>query len=127
MTKRDSEAERMMDSVQALVRRFALSERADVACCGITVSQGVTLEALRASGPMRQSELGRSRSYGVVYGSASYCDEQGGKCSSARKPVTPGPPPNPRPSVKRIRPAIHLGVVQLFGWRDLLSLLADRA
>jgi len=49
----------MMDSVQALVRRFALSERTDVACCGITVSQAATLEALKASGPMRQSELGR--------------------------------------------------------------------
>lgn len=56
---RDTEAQRMMDSVQALVRRFALSERADVACCGITVAQAATLEALRASGPLRQGELGR--------------------------------------------------------------------
>jgi DNA-binding MarR family transcriptional regulator len=56
---RDIEAQRMMDSVQALVRRFALSERADVACCGVTVAQAATLEALRASGPMRQGELGR--------------------------------------------------------------------
>lgn len=49
----------MMDSVQALVRRFALSERADVACCGITVAQAATLEALRAAGSLRQGELGR--------------------------------------------------------------------
>lgn len=49
----------MMESIRALVRRFALAERADVACCGITVAQSATLEALAASGPMRQSELGR--------------------------------------------------------------------
>lgn len=49
----------MMDSVQALVRRFALSERSDVACCGITVAQAATLDALRAFGPIRQGELGR--------------------------------------------------------------------
>jgi DNA-binding MarR family transcriptional regulator len=49
----------MMASVQALVRRFALSERADVACCGITVAQAATLEVLSASGSMRQGELGR--------------------------------------------------------------------
>jgi len=59
MTNRDREAQRMMDSVQALVRRFRLSERADVACCGITVSQAATLAALKVSGPARQSELGR--------------------------------------------------------------------
>ncbi|GMR23554.1 MAG: hypothetical protein BMS9Abin37_1995 [Acidobacteriota bacterium] len=58
-TNRDPEAQRMMDSIQALVRRFALSERADVACCGMTVSQAATLEALRVSGPVRQAELGR--------------------------------------------------------------------
>lgn len=50
----------MMDSVRALVRRFGLSERADVACCGITVAQAATLEALRAAGPLRQGELGRT-------------------------------------------------------------------
>lgn len=48
-----------MDSVQALVRRFSLSERADVVCCGLTVAQAGTLEALRASGAMRPGELGR--------------------------------------------------------------------
>lgn len=54
-----AEAERMMDSIQALVRRFALSERTDASCCGITVSQAATLEALRLAGPLRQGELGR--------------------------------------------------------------------
>lgn len=56
---RASEARRLMESVQAIARRFALSERSDVACCGITVSQAATLDALRVSGPIRQGELGR--------------------------------------------------------------------
>jgi len=55
----NGEAHRMMSSVQALVRRFAISERADVACCGITVAQAATLDALSVSGPVRQGELGR--------------------------------------------------------------------
>jgi DNA-binding MarR family transcriptional regulator len=55
----DRDARRMMESIRALVRRFALSERADVACCGITVAQAATLDTLAASGPMRQNELGR--------------------------------------------------------------------
>ena len=42
-----------------LVRRFALSERADVACCGMTVAQAATLEVLRAEGAMRLGALGR--------------------------------------------------------------------
>lgn len=49
----------MMESVQALVRRFALSERADIACCGVTVAQAATLDTLDVSGPVRQGELGR--------------------------------------------------------------------
>lgn len=52
-------AQRMMHAIRALVRRFALSERADVACCGLTVAQAATLEALGTSGPLRQGELGR--------------------------------------------------------------------
>lgn len=58
-TIRASDAERMMDAVHALVRRFAVSERTDVACCGITVAQAATLEALRGSEPLRQRELGQ--------------------------------------------------------------------
>jgi DNA-binding MarR family transcriptional regulator len=46
--------------LRALVRRFSVSERADiVACCGMTVAQGAALEALRAEGPMRLGALGR--------------------------------------------------------------------
>jgi DNA-binding MarR family transcriptional regulator len=42
-----------------LVRRFALSERADVKCCGMTVAQAAALETLRVEGPMRLGDLGR--------------------------------------------------------------------
>jgi len=49
---------RLMDAIQALVRRFSLAERADVACCGMTVAQAATLEAL-ADGGLRLGELGR--------------------------------------------------------------------
>lgn len=49
----------LLGSVRALVRRFSVSERADVACCGVTVAQAATLEALRARGSLRLSELGR--------------------------------------------------------------------
>ncbi|MFN8094640.1 MAG: MarR family transcriptional regulator [Vicinamibacteria bacterium] len=42
--------------VAALVRRFALAERADVVCCGLTVAQAATLEALEG-GATRLGEL----------------------------------------------------------------------
>ena len=35
-----------MRAVRGLVRRFSISERADVACCGMTVAQAATLETL---------------------------------------------------------------------------------
>jgi DNA-binding MarR family transcriptional regulator len=54
-----SEAARLRDAVRALVRRFAVSERADVACCGVTVAQAAALEALGAEGPTRLRDLGR--------------------------------------------------------------------
>ena len=53
-----AEAARLLSGIRALVRRFSVSERADVACCGMTVAQSATLEALRAGG-MRIVELGR--------------------------------------------------------------------
>jgi DNA-binding MarR family transcriptional regulator len=53
------QAQRLRAAVRALVRRFAVSERADVACCGVTVAQAAALEALAAEGPMRLSDLGR--------------------------------------------------------------------
>jgi DNA-binding MarR family transcriptional regulator len=48
--------------IRALVRRFGVSERADVSCCGVTVAQAAALEALealRAEGPLRLGDLGR--------------------------------------------------------------------
>jgi DNA-binding MarR family transcriptional regulator len=36
-----------------------VSERADVACCGVTVAQAAALEALGAEGPTRLRDLGR--------------------------------------------------------------------
>jgi DNA-binding MarR family transcriptional regulator len=51
-----TEAEQLRAMIAAIVRRFALSERADVQCCGLTVAQAATLEALRA-GPLRLGAL----------------------------------------------------------------------
>ena len=50
---------RLLAGIRALVRRFSLSERADVSCCGMTVAQAATLEVLRAEGPLRLGALGR--------------------------------------------------------------------
>ena len=50
---------RLLRSVRALVRRFAVSERADVACCGMTVAQAATLETLLAEPRLRLGDLGR--------------------------------------------------------------------
>jgi DNA-binding MarR family transcriptional regulator len=52
-------ARRLVEGIQLLVRRFAIAERADVNCCGLTVAQSATLEALRAEGPLRLAALGR--------------------------------------------------------------------
>jgi DNA-binding MarR family transcriptional regulator len=57
-TSSSEDARRLRDALRALVRRFAISERADVACCGMTVAQAATLETLSAEGPMRLGELG---------------------------------------------------------------------
>ena len=54
----DDLALRLTEAIHALVRRFSLAERADVACCGMTVAQAATLEAL-ADGGLRLGELGR--------------------------------------------------------------------
>lgn len=56
---RGSEAARLRAAIRGLVRRFAVSERADLSCCGVTVAQAAALEALGAEGPMRLSDLGR--------------------------------------------------------------------
>jgi len=54
----DPEAIRLRAAVRALVRRFSISERADTACCGLTVAQAATLEAL-AGAPLRLGALGQ--------------------------------------------------------------------
>lgn len=53
------EAARLRSAIRALVRRFSVSERADVECCGLTVAQAATLEALQATPKMRLSDLGK--------------------------------------------------------------------
>jgi DNA-binding MarR family transcriptional regulator len=56
---RQPEAARLQGAIRALVRRFSVSERADVACCGVTVAQSAALTALEAGGPTRLRDLGR--------------------------------------------------------------------
>ena len=52
------QAKLLRSAIAALVRRFSLSERADVSCCGMTVAQAATLGVLREEGSMRQGALG---------------------------------------------------------------------
>jgi ubiquinone/menaquinone biosynthesis C-methylase UbiE/DNA-binding MarR family transcriptional regulator len=49
-------ARELRQGIRALVRRFSVAERADVSCCGMTVAQAATLEALE-DGPLRLNEL----------------------------------------------------------------------
>jgi DNA-binding MarR family transcriptional regulator len=56
----DDDLSRLRSAIRALVRRFGVAERADVACCGVTVAQAAALEALGAEGPLRLSDLSRS-------------------------------------------------------------------
>ena len=58
-TTRSDVARRLAGILRGLSRRFAVSERADVACCGMTVAQAAALDALRAEGPLRLGDLGR--------------------------------------------------------------------
>jgi DNA-binding MarR family transcriptional regulator len=52
-------AGRLQRLVQALVRRFAVAERAEISCCGTTVAQAAALAALSLGGPTRAGDLGR--------------------------------------------------------------------
>ncbi|MBD3853868.1 MAG: MarR family transcriptional regulator, partial [Acidobacteria bacterium] len=54
----EEQAPRLLEAIRALVRRFSLAERADMSCCGMTVAQAATLEALKDSS-LRLTELGR--------------------------------------------------------------------
>jgi DNA-binding MarR family transcriptional regulator len=58
-SERDPEPARLLAAIRGLVRRFGVSERADVSCCGVTVAQAAALEALFGHGPTRLSDLGR--------------------------------------------------------------------
>jgi len=53
-----TDARRLTEAIRLLVRRFSLAERADIGCCGMTVAQAATLEAL-ADGGLRLGELGQ--------------------------------------------------------------------
>jgi DNA-binding MarR family transcriptional regulator len=53
------DARRLRQAIRALVRRFQLAERADVSCCGLTVAQAATLDALADDGELRLGDLGR--------------------------------------------------------------------
>ena len=57
-TNYGEQARRLLEGVRLLVRRFSLAERADISCCGMTVAQAATLEALE-DGSLRLSELGQ--------------------------------------------------------------------
>ena len=59
MVQAEPDARRLLHHVRALVRRFAVSERADVFCCGMTIAQAATLETLRLEGSLRMGDLGR--------------------------------------------------------------------
>lgn len=50
---------RLMERIRALVRRFSVVERADLSCCGMTVAQAATLDALGRERSLRLGELGR--------------------------------------------------------------------
>jgi DNA-binding MarR family transcriptional regulator len=54
-----SDGTRLMATIQALVRRFSLVERADIACCGMTVAQAATLAALAGGDGIRLGVLRR--------------------------------------------------------------------
>ncbi len=53
------EATALRALIAAIVRRFSLSERADVLCCGLTVAQSALLEALGDGQAVRLSILAK--------------------------------------------------------------------
>lgn len=54
----DDQARQLRDGIRALVRRFSLAERSDIGCCGMTVAQAATLDAL-TEGDLRLGELSK--------------------------------------------------------------------
>jgi DNA-binding MarR family transcriptional regulator len=53
------EPRELLRGLRGLVRRFSVAERADLACCGVTVAQAAALETLLREGPLRPGSLGR--------------------------------------------------------------------
>ena len=53
------EARVLLDGLRALVRTQQISERADTACCGMTVAQAATIQVLYLEGPMRLGGLSK--------------------------------------------------------------------
>ncbi len=58
-TTEDDRARELLQGVRGLVRRFSVAERADVACCGVTVAQAATLETLLVEPSLRLGALGK--------------------------------------------------------------------
>jgi DNA-binding MarR family transcriptional regulator len=58
-TTETDRARELLLGIRGLVRRFSVAERADVACCGVTVAQAATLETLNREGSLRLGSLGR--------------------------------------------------------------------
>ena len=58
-TGAEEEARLLLQGLRALVRTQLISERADVACCGMTVAQAATIHVLHLEGPMRLGALSR--------------------------------------------------------------------
>lgn len=54
----DLKARQLQQGIRALVRRFSLAERSDMGCCGMTVAQAATLQAL-ADGALRLGQLSK--------------------------------------------------------------------
>jgi DNA-binding MarR family transcriptional regulator len=55
----ETDAHRLRHAINALIRRFQLAERADFACCGMTLAQATTLRALAIEGDRRSTDLSR--------------------------------------------------------------------
>ncbi|MCP3981824.1 MAG: winged helix-turn-helix transcriptional regulator [bacterium] len=53
------DARLLLQGLRALIRSQQISERANVACCGMTVAQAATLHALYLEGPRRLGPLSR--------------------------------------------------------------------
>ena len=54
----DRQARQLQLGIRTLVRRFSLAERSDMSCCGMTVAQAATLQAL-VDGALRLGELSK--------------------------------------------------------------------